>query len=98
MTEQTNDEMDRETSENEAENTAEQSAGSSASDVSDVVVEPGSEGAPEVDQLAQLEAEVEKYKDVALRAEAEMQNLRRRAERVVQNAHKVGTERFLQNL
>ena len=52
----------------------------------------------EVDLLAQLEAEVEKYKDLALRAEAEMQNLRRRAERDVQNAHKFGSERLLQNL
>ena len=90
MTEQTNDEMEQETAENEAENTVEQSADSSAPD--------DSEGAREVDQLAQLEAEVEKYKDVALRAEAEMQNLRRRAERDVQNAHKFGTERLLQNL
>ena len=98
MTEQTNDEMEQETSENEAENTAEHPAGSSAPDDSEVATEPGSEGAPEVDQLAQLEAEVEKYKDVALRAEAEMQNLRRRAERDVQNAHKFGTERLLQNL
>ena len=98
MTEQTNDEMEQETSENEAENTAEQSAGSPALDDSEVVTESASEEAPEVDQLAQLEAEVEKYKDVALRAEAEMQNLRRRAERDVQNAHKFGTERLLQNL
>ena len=98
MTEQTNDEMEQETSENEAENTAEQSAGSPVADDSEVVTEPASEEAPEVDQLAQLEAEVEKYKDVALRAEAEMQNLRRRAERDVQNAHKFGTERLLQNL
>lgn len=45
-----------------------------------------------------LVAEVEKYKDIALRAEAEMQNLRRRAERDVQNAHKYGIERLLQNL
>ena len=90
MTEQTNDEMEQETAENEAENTIEQSADSSVAD--------DSEGGREVDQLAQLEAEVEKYKDVALRAEAEMQNLRRRAERDVQNAHKFGTERLLQNL
>ena len=97
MTEQTSDEMEQETSENEAENTAEPYAGSPALDDSEVVTEYASEEAPEVDQLAQL-AEVEKYKDVALRAEAEMQNLRRRAERDVQNAHKFGTERLLQNL
>ena len=90
MTEQTNDEMEQETAENEAEKTVEQSADSSVAD--------DSEGAREVDQLAQLEAEIEKYKDVALRAEAEMQNLRRRAERDVRNAHKFGAERLLQNL
>ena len=90
MTEQTNDEMEQETAENEAEKTVEQSADSSVAD--------DSEGGREVDQLAQLEAEIEKYKDVALRAEAEMQNLRRRAERDVRNAHKFGTERLLQNL
>ena len=90
MTEQTNDEMEQETAENEAEKTVEQSADSSVAD--------DSEGAREVDQLAQFEAEIEKYKDVALRAEAEMQNLRRRAERDVRNAHKFGAERLLQNL
>ena len=90
MTEQTNDEMEQETAENEAEKTVEQSADSSVAD--------DSEGAREVDKLAQLEAEIEKYKDVALRAEAEMQNLRRRAERDVRNAHKFGAERLLQNL
>ena len=90
MTEQTNDEMEQETAENEAEKTVEQSADSSVAD--------DSEGAREVDHLAQLEAEIEKYKDVALRAEAEMQNLRRRAERDVRNAHKFGAERLLQNL
>jgi molecular chaperone GrpE len=51
-----------------------------------------------VESEDKLVAEVEKYKDIALRAEAEMQNLRRRAERDVQNAHKYGIERLLQNL
>jgi len=51
-----------------------------------------------VESEDRLVAEVEKYKDIALRAEAEMQNLRRRAERDVQNAHKYGIERLLQNL
>ena len=98
MAEQTNDDVEQETTENEAENTIEQPAGSTAVDDSEVDSESTSEDVPEGDQLAQLEAEVEKYKDVALRAEAEMQNLRRRAERDVQNAHKFGTERLLQNL
>ncbi len=98
MAEQTNDDVEQETTENEAENTIEQPAGSTAVDDSEVDSESTSEDVLEGDQLAQLEAEVEKYKDVALRAEAEMQNLRRRAERDVQNAHKFGTERLLQNL
>ena len=51
-----------------------------------------------VESEDKLVAEVEKYKDIALRAEAEMQNLRRRAERDVQNAHRYGIERLLQNL
>ena len=55
MTEQTNDEMQQETAENEAEKTVEQPADSSVAD--------DSEGAREVDQLAQLEAEIEKYKE-----------------------------------
>lgn len=98
MAEQTNEDVEQETTENEAENTIEQPAGSTAVDDSEVDSESTSEDVLEGDQLAQLEAEVEKYKDVALRAEAEMQNLRRRAERDVQNAHKFGTERLLQNL
>ena len=98
MAEQTNDDVEQETTENEAKNTIEQPAGSTTVDDSEVDSESTSEDVPEGDQLAQLEAEVEKYKDVALRAEAEMQNLRRRAERDVQNAHKFGTERLLQNL
>lgn len=49
-------------------------------------------------QLEQALAEVEKFKDAALRAEAEMQNVRRRAERDVEGAHKYGLERFIANL
>ena len=48
--------------------------------------------------LRAAKSEAEKYRDMALRAEAEMQNLRRRSERDVQNAHKFGAERLIQNL
>ena len=51
-----------------------------------------------VDELQQALEEVEKYKDLALRAEAEMQNLQRRTTRDVENAHKFALEKFLQNL
>lgn len=42
--------------------------------------------------------EVARFKDLALRAEAEMQNMQRRTARDVENAHKFGVEKFLQNL
>ena len=51
-----------------------------------------------IDPLLELQAEADKARDQALRAEAEMQNLRKRAERDVQNAHKFGVERLVQNL
>lgn len=50
---------------------------------------------------AKLEAaseEVTKFKDAALRAEAEMQNLRRRSSIDLENAHKFALEKFIQNL
>lgn len=43
-------------------------------------------------------ADIEKFRDVALRAEAEMQNVRRRAGRDVENAHRYALERFVNNL
>lgn len=48
--------------------------------------------------LAVALEEVEKFKDLALRAQAEVQNIQRRSQRDVENAHKFGIERFLQNL
>ena len=54
------------------------------------------EATPE-EALVQALAEVEKYRDVALRAEAEMQNMQRRTARDIENAHKFGLERFLEN-
>lgn len=49
-------------------------------------------------ELEAANAEVEKFRDVALRAEAEMENVRRRATRDVENAHKFGQEKLIQNL
>ncbi|MCH9663002.1 MAG: nucleotide exchange factor GrpE [Gammaproteobacteria bacterium] len=43
-------------------------------------------------------AEAEAGKDSALRAQAEMENLRRRASRDVENAHKFGVERLINEL
>ena len=50
------------------------------------------------DRLEAALEEVAKYRDAALRAEAEMQNMQRRTARDVENAHKFGIEKFLQNL
>ena len=49
-------------------------------------------------QLSEAAEDVAKYKDVALRAEAEMQNLRRRASKDLEKAHRFGLEGFVQNL
>ena len=55
------------------------------------------EAASEVDLQTALEnaqAEAEGLKDTALRAQAEVENVRRRATRDVENAHKFALERF----
>ena len=49
-------------------------------------------------ELAAALEEVAKYRDIALRAEAEMENVRRRAARDVEHAHKYGLEKLIQNL
>jgi molecular chaperone GrpE len=56
------------------------------------------DGVPDSEALQKALEEADKHRDVALRAEAEMQNLRRRVDRDIQNAHKFGIERLLQNL
>tara|TARA_B100001093_G_scaffold124791_1_gene117431 strand:+ start:1376 stop:1981 length:606 start_codon:yes stop_codon:yes gene_type:complete len=50
------------------------------------------------EEIEKLHAELEKQKDLALRAEAELQNVLKRTSREVENAHKYGLERFIQNL
>ena len=65
---------------------------------------PGQQGTDDELELLGDEAlatallEVEKFRDLALRAEAEMQNLQRRTARDVENAHKFGVEKFVQNM
>jgi molecular chaperone GrpE len=46
-------------------------------------------------QLNALEMQVSEYKDAAVRAKAEADNVRRRAERDVEKAHKFGSEKLL---
>ena len=53
---------------------------------------------PGDEALAVALLEVEKFRDLALRAEAEMQNLQRRTARDVENAHKFGVEKFVLNI
>jgi molecular chaperone GrpE len=68
-------------------------------DKTDAATEQDSEAELSVDeQLAAALDKLTESKDAVLRAEAEMQNVRRRAERDVENAHKYGIERFLQNI
>ena len=49
-------------------------------------------------ELEKVHSELEKQKDLTLRAEAELQNVLKRTAREVENAHKYGLERFIQNL
>ncbi len=60
-----------------------------------VAVDPAAEL---LDQLQQAEEQMGQFKDMALRAEAEMQNVRRRAERDVEHAHKFALEGFVKSL
>lgn len=53
---------------------------------------------PENDELAKALEEVAQYKEVALRAQADAQNVRRRAEQDVEKAHKFGLEKFAKSI
>ena len=50
------------------------------------------------DEADQLQADLDRMKEELLRAHADMQNLRRRAERDVENAHKFALDRFVGDL
>ncbi len=49
-------------------------------------------------ELNALEMRIAEYKDAAIRAKAEAENTKRRAERDVQNAHKYGNEKILTDM
>jgi len=49
-------------------------------------------------QLAEAEAKAQENLDKAIRAQAELENVRRRGQRDLENAHKYGLEKFLQDL
>ncbi len=59
--------------------------------------EPESEPTPE-SELDQAKAEVSEYKDRMTRVQAEMDNLRKRTARDIQNAHKFALESFAREL
>lgn len=52
----------------------------------------------EDDELAKALEEVAQYKEAALRAHADAQNVRRRAEQDVEKAHKFGIEKFAKSI
>ena len=88
-----------------AEASASETQPSAAPEENDSEAAADAEAAVAADPLDDLPAKLEEalaqhegYRDQALRAEAEMQNVRRRAERDVANAHKFALEKFLGNL
>jgi len=50
------------------------------------------------DQLTAMEIKMDEYKNQSIRAQAELENVRRRAERDITNAHKYGSEKLLADL
>lgn len=56
------------------------------------------EGDAEASEVEALKAQVKEFQDQALRAQAEMQNVRRRAELDVEKAHKFALEKFVKEL
>ncbi|NLQ17795.1 nucleotide exchange factor GrpE [Marinomonas sp. M1K-6] len=67
----------------------------------EALLEPEVETLEEVtenDELAKALEEVAQYKEAALRAHADAQNVRRRAEQDVEKAHKFGLEKFAKSI
>jgi len=56
--------------------------------------ELGTEAEEQIDPLEAAQAEIDELKDKLLRTHAEMENLRRRTQREVADAHKFGVEKF----
>ncbi|MEL0636653.1 nucleotide exchange factor GrpE [Marinomonas sp. TI.3.20] len=56
------------------------------------------EETPENEELAKALEEAAQYKEAALRAQADAQNVRRRAELDVEKAHKFGLEKFAKSI
>ncbi len=60
--------------------------------------QPGDETQNPAERIAELEEQLAAARDQSLRAQAEMQNVRRRAEQDVQKAHKFALEKFAGDL
>ncbi|VAW45591.1 Heat shock protein GrpE [hydrothermal vent metagenome] len=69
-------------------------------DASDEALEQAQEAVSEDVEalLAELRSEAEKHKDMALRIQADMENLRRRTRLDVENAHKYALDKFVNAL
>ena len=77
---------------------AEPTAKKEDSQPSDVEESTGDTVASLSEALAQAQAEVEAQRDRALRAVAEAENVRKRSERAIENAHKYALDRFVADL
>ena len=91
---------DDETRKDEAVNEAgaDQSAGAEEAEPAPGAGEEAASAGSGDDEAAQLREQLEEQKEEVLRAKAEMQNIRRRAEIDVEKAHKFGTEKFVKEL
>jgi len=89
-----NSEQDNLTEEQEALNASQATEEQDASD--DVSSEQTDEGLAA--KIAELEAQLAEAKDQSLRAVAEVQNIRRRAELDVEKAHKYALEKFVSDM
>lgn len=69
-----------------------------AAEVDQAGTEAGDGPAPDGDPLAELQAKADENWDRYLRAAAELENVRKRAARDVENAHKFALERFATDL
>lgn len=78
-----------------------ESAPEAGAEATEEVIEAGESGDQSKDWKAEVEAlaaQIESYKDQAVRAAAEVQNIRRRAEMDVEKAHKFALEKFAKEL
>ncbi|MYL27337.1 MULTISPECIES: nucleotide exchange factor GrpE [Halomonadaceae] len=89
---------DDETRKDESVNEAEQGAGAEEAEPATGAGEDAASAGSGDGEVAQLREQLEEQKEEVLRAKAEMQNIRRRAEIDVEKAHKFGTEKFVKEL